>query len=270
VSLTPLAPVVLPPAQPATAALGAPAGTPQTAAGAGASFFDELGDDLGVNPPTAADDRAALARFAAIGVGPGRHPGHAANQTSDQARVAALAQGVTNAAGQIRAGNASTTNDVNGWDTLLDVGQYGSDFLLRAEVAQGGWGANIPAEAVYLRSVRDGQGRPYRGTTSYVLHFAAAGLPPARAFWSVTLYGADDFLVTNAENRYAIGDRTPNLQRNADGSLDIYIQADPPAGHESNWLPAPAGRFTLITRIYLPEQSVLDGSYRLPAVEEAG
>ena len=78
------------------------------------------------------------------------------------------------------------------------------------------------------------------------------------------------FLVTNAENRYAIGDRTPNLQRNADGSLDIYIQADPPAGHESNWLPAPAGRFTLITRIYLPEQSVLDGSYRLPAVEEAG
>ncbi len=253
-------------AEPAPAALGPPVGTPQSVSGVGAAFFNELGDDLSVNPPTSIPDKAALARFAAIGVGLGRHPADA----TDPAKEAMLAQGVSSAAAQIRAANASTANDVNGWETNLQLGQYGDDFLLRAEVAQGGWGANIPVEAVYLRSARDAEGRRYSGANRYVLHFASGSLPPARAFWSVTLYGPDLFLVENAEHRYAIGDRTPNLTRNTDGSLDIYIQHDPPAGHESNWLPAPAGAFNLIARIYLPEASVLDGSYRFPAVQPAG
>jgi len=86
------------------------------------------------------------------------------------------------------------------------------------------------------------------------------------AFWSVTLYGPDLFFVANPINRYAVGDRTPGLQYARDGSLDIYIQHDPPAGHESNWLPAPAGRFELTLRLYLPKAGVLDGHYEYPKV----
>jgi hypothetical protein len=50
------------------------------------------------------------------------------------------------------------------------------------------------------------------------------------------------------------------------GSLDIYIQHDPPPGHESNWLPAPSGSFSLSMRLYLPKASAIEGHYRYPTV----
>ena len=121
------------------------------------------------------------------------------------------------------------------------MGRYGADFLTRAVVAQSGWGANIPQEAMYVHSTTDGHGQPYSGAHDYVLHFPAGSLPPAKAFWSITLYGPDRFLVANPENRYAIGDRTPGLVTNADGSLDVYLQTTAPVGHAANWIPTPAG-----------------------------
>ncbi len=260
VRLEPLAPG---PAGPESAAsLGAAPGAPQKAADAGAAFFDELGDVLATNPPASDADRAALARFAAIGVGPGLHP--AGDGTAD-AR-AALAQGLAAGAARIEQERASTVSTVNGWESRRELGHYGGDFLLRATVAQAFWGANVPEEAVYLTSAEDGNGDAYSGARDYVLHFPAGALPPTRAFWSLTLYGPDMFLVENAAHRYAIGDRTPGLQANADGSLDLYLEQRAPAGHESNWLPTPAGPFLLMMRVYLPEPSVLDGTYQLPAV----
>jgi hypothetical protein len=259
-----LEPLVPPSGEPGSAAssLGAPPGTPQDVADAGATFFDELGDVLAVNPPASDADRAALARFAAIGIGPGRHP--AADATPDSR--AALAKGVADGAARIDQGTISSTHSVNGWESRQELGHYGDDFLLRAAVAQAAWGANVPEEAVYLLSEQDVNGDSYSGARGYVLHFAAGALPPTKAFWSLTVYGPDMFLVENPAKRYAIGDRTPGLQVNADGSLDLYLQQSPPPGHESNWLPTPAGRFALIMRIYLPEPTVLDGTYRLPAV----
>jgi hypothetical protein len=112
----------------------------------------------------------------------------------------------------------------------------------------------------------DSSGASFSGAHDYVLHFAAGGLPPVDAFWSVTLYGADHFFVANPINRYAIGDRTQGLQYGADGSLDIYLAHDAPAGHQANWLPTPTGSFSLSLRLYLPKPSVLDGSYRYPIV----
>jgi hypothetical protein len=99
-----------------------------------------------------------------------------------------------------------------------------------------------------------------------VLHFPAGGLPPVDAFWSVTLYGPDHFFTANPIDRYAIGDHSPGLRYGPDGSLDIYIQHDPPAGHEANWLPAPTGAFYLSMRLYLPQPPVLEGRYHYPTV----
>ncbi|MBF6557635.1 MAG: DUF1254 domain-containing protein [Acidimicrobiales bacterium] len=243
--------------------LGAARGSPQNVAQAGAAFFDELGDDLAVNPPTTSADRSELDRFASLGVGPGRHP--AANGTST--RRAALARGVSEGAAQVLRAVASTSHGVNGWVEHLDVGRYSSNFLVRAEIAQTGWGSNIPQEAVYINSSRDGHGDPYSGSRSYVMRFPAGSLPPAKAFWSLTAYGPDRFLVANAEDRYSIGSHTPRLQTNPDGSLDLYLQATLPSAHTSNWLPIPTDEFTLTMRIYLPLPPVLLGRYRLPPVE---
>jgi hypothetical protein len=73
--------------------------------------------------------------------------------------------------------------------------------------------------------------------------------------------------VPNPINRYDVSDRS-GLVANPDGSVDIYIRNAAPAGHESNWLPAPAGDFILWMRVYLPKQSVVEGSYTVPPVVE--
>jgi len=214
--------------------LGAPRGTPQDVSRAGASFFDELGDDLAINPPGTAADRAALVRFEPLGVGPGRHPA----RSNNQAQQAVLAQGVTEGAAQVERIASASGTEVDGWDTTdLQLGRYGDNFVLRAVVAQIGWGANIPAEAVYIASQRDRQGNPYSGSDDYVMHFAAGSLPPAKAFWSLTAYAPNGFLVANPTGRYNIGDHTTGLQTNDDGSLDLYLQHNPPTQHRSNWLP---------------------------------
>jgi hypothetical protein len=74
--------------------------------------------------------------------------------------------------------------------------------------------------------------------------FPPGGLPPNKAFWSLTMGDAQNRFVANSINRYSVSDRT-GLAPNTDGSVDIYIQNTAPAGHESNWLPAPSGKFTL-------------------------
>ncbi|MFT3818979.1 MAG: DUF1254 domain-containing protein [Rubrivivax sp.] len=123
----------------------------------------------------------------------------------------------------------------------VDVGAYGNDYLLRAFVAYAGLGALPNEEAIYPMAAADAEGKPLTGASRYVLHFDKDHMPPADAFWSLTMYGADQFFVANRIGRYAIGDRD-KLAFNADGSLDLYIQHESPGrDQESNWLPAPAG-----------------------------
>ena len=78
---------------------------------------------------------------------------------------------------------------------------------------------------------------------------------------------AQNHFVANPLNRYTVSDRS-GLVSNPDGSVDIYIRNTAPAGHESNWLPAPTGNFILWLRVYLPDQAVLNGKYRVPPVVE--
>jgi hypothetical protein len=123
----------------------------------------------------------------------------------------------------------------------------------------------------YPLIVSDSFGKTPTGDQNYVIHFAKVNLPPAHAFWSLTMYDADGFQVANPINRYAIGDRNA-LRYNADGSLDIYIQAPSPGkDKESNWLPSPKqGVLGLTMRLYAPERSVLDGSWKPPVLQRVG
>jgi len=165
---------------------------------------------------------------------------------------------------------AGVGTHVNGWFyQTATVGTYGTAYKLRGMGTLIGLGVNLPEDAVYPASFVDGDGKPYSGANRYVLHFDKGKLPPANAFWSVTLYDKDGFQVPNALSRFAIGDRD-KLKFNADGSLDVYIQNENPGpDKESNWLPAPAGEFNLAMRLYSPKRAILDGSWTPPPVKQA-
>lgn len=140
------------------------------------------------------------------------------------------------------------------WNNLR-AGDYGFDYFDRAAGALEGLVVHDREEAVYFSTYEDGAARFLDGESQYRVHFAADQLPPLqpRGFWSITMYGPDFQLVKNAVSRFSIGDRTPGLEYNADGSLDLYIQHEEPDNGASNWLPAPAaGLFRLNYRIYLP------------------
>jgi hypothetical protein len=78
----------------------------------------------------------------------------------------------------------------------------------------------------------------------------------------------DYYLVANPIGRYSIGDRTPGLRHDGDGSLTIVIQREQPASTDS-WLPAPAAPFRPLMRLYQPQPAILDGTYQVPPITQA-
>ena len=158
---------------------------------------------------------------------------------------------------------------INGWITMFGCGVPGNGMLLRAAHAQIFPGpVNVPQEAMYWWTNADGAGHPLSGKHDYIMHFPPGGLPPNDAFWSLTMGTAKNRFVPNPLNRYSVSDHS-GLGENRDGSVDIYIQNTAPAGHESNWLPAPIGHFILWLRVYVPGQAILDGDYKVPPVVRA-
>lgn len=165
---------------------------------------------------------------------------------------------------------SSMGRPVNGWLMNTDtMGVYGDYYLKRGMVAMVGLGANQPEDAIYPLNYADADGQPVQGTNNYVLHFAADQLPPVDAFWSVTMYDADGFQVANPIDRFAISSWMP-LKKNADGSLDIYIQHENPGpDKQSNWLPSPSsGTLGITMRLYAPQSSALNGDWAPPAIRK--
>ncbi len=171
---------------------------------------------------------------------------------------------------ELKNGMASAGELVKGWTyPRANIGDYGDDDDMRALVALGGLGALPRVEAMYLTARTDAAGAALDGSKAYT-----ATLPPflpVGGFWSLTMYQVEPdgrmFFVPNSLNRFAIGDRSPQLRANRDGSYDIFIQPTPPSGERIvNWLPAPKGKFALVWRAYLPKAELLDGSVRLPPV----
>ena len=158
------------------------------------------------------------------------------------------------------------TMTVNGWSTTMKAGQPGNGLLLRAACAKILPAINVVQEAAYWTTTVDSAGRRLNGQRAYVLQFPAGQLPPNDAFWSLTMTDVVGYMVHNPIERYSVGSRS-SLVPNDDGSIDIYLKRTAPAGHESNWLPAPAGNFKLMLRAYLPGRAVLDGEYHVPPVK---
>ena len=250
-------------------------------------FFEQLRVSMAAFPP-ADRDRTYQERFAPLGLFAAACP----YTDADPELAASLRDGLVAGREALESAlSGSSSPEQNGWSLTYHIFDYNLDFfevgaldddrwklpdgperyVMRAGAARGGLWGNHGYEAAYAMVGRDGGGEPLDGAHSYELRFPSP--PPCRAFWSVTMYDTSDyFLVENPINRYSIGDRTPGLVTARDGSLTIIIQHDEPREphRQANWLPAPAGPFRPVLRMYEPDLAVFDGTYELPPVTRTG
>ena len=157
----------------------------------------------------------------------------------------------------------------NGWTSTSNNAAFGTDYFARTAVAKSNILVNAPRETKYIYQDLDSKGQRLNGANKYTLTFAKDQTPPAYGFWSLTLYDAAHFFVPNELNRFSLGTKNKDLVLAKDGSLTIYVQADPPPeAQRANWLPAPKSDFTLYLRAYWPKTPVIDGSWTPPPVEK--
>jgi len=229
-------------------------------------FLSHATDLLAVNPPHPTDF-SQLARLAHLSIVPGQ-PFDA--KRFDAGQRADIEAGWKAARHDMASAGPKMGTRVNGWNIVTqNVGVYGNAYITRAVVALVGLGANQPEDAVYPLLTADACGEPLTGEHDYVIHFDPGQLPPAAAFWSVTMYDSEGYQAANEINRFAIGDRDP-LMFNADGSLDLYLQhTNPGPERESNWLPAPFGPLGVTMRLYAPKREAFDGTWTPPPVHRA-
>jgi hypothetical protein len=230
-----------------------------------AGFIGYLNFLLQFCQPIHPSETALMARFAKIGIGAGKAFEPA---KLDPALLKAIEQGAQDGLAAIKEFAAKQTSAT----TLFGTREFLTDniYMRRAAGAMVGIYANSVEEAIYPAYQLDGDGKPLTAKSDrYVLRFPPGELPPVKFFWSLTMYSVPDrFLVANPINRYSIGNLTAGLKPDADGGLTLYIQAQSPgADKESNWLPAPAGPLFMAIRMYGPEQRILAGDWKEPALK---
>jgi hypothetical protein len=237
----------------------------------GAAYFKLFAELLKTNPP-AAEDAPMVAKLAKIGLVPGQDfdaskldpavaKGIAAAPKPAQEKISDIKEAIL-------AGHAKVEN---GWMFFPKTGVYGTGYRNRALITWYGLGANRPQDAVYPTSEGPELLKKYSGANKYVMRFDKGQLPPAKGFWSITMYDGQYFFVPNPINRYTVSSRN-KLKTNPDGSIDVYVQNESPGkDKESNWLPAPKGEFVLMMRLYWPSEtppSILDGTWKPPEVQK--
>jgi hypothetical protein len=229
-------------------------------------LLDHIGQVMRWYLPSSADSGDPLVgSFHRIGLSAARGFDH---ESLDEATTTGLARAAVTSERIIEARAADHGENTNGWRYNAAGGHAGYDFALRAALAKHGLGAQLASELVDPSCNVDADGDPLHGRHAYRLHFPPGELPPASVFWNMSLFGENLTFVNNDAGRHSMGSTTDGLAGNTDGSLSVHIQHDRPDDQlaEANWLPAPDGPFNLTMRLYGPATSVLDGSYRLPAI----
>jgi hypothetical protein len=230
----------------------------------GEMFFKRLAALLKENPPYPGDTKS-LEMLKKIGIEPGKD--------FDTSKLDPdTLKGINKAPGVVWLKFATGPYEmktVNGWINMFNIGRFGTDYETRAFVAYFGLGALTSDDCIYPSAVLDGEGKVLDGAQKYVMHFEKNGVPPSHVgVWSISPY-RENFYVHNPIERYGLLSGMP-LKYNADGSLDVYIQAKSPGpDKEANWLPCPpSGPFNLTIRVYQPKKEILDGTYKLPPVKK--
>jgi hypothetical protein len=256
-----------PPVGPTPAA--AAAGTPsEQVREMGAHFYVRMAELMKAGNWPAPHDLPLLRRLAALSLVPGQpFPLDAFNGPVRAALERAVQEGWKD----LQTSSAQAGANVNGW-RMPDraIGDYGTDYALRAKIAFIGLGASTVEDTVYARALADSNGATLDGTKRYIFHFTKDALPPVNGAWSVTVYDTRNLFFDNPLERYKLGDRD-NLKKNADGSIDLYVGATTPGPErEPNWLPIPPqGPFSFILRLYWPKADAIDGKWKPPHLLQA-
>ncbi|MFU2325909.1 DUF1254 domain-containing protein [Pseudomonas sp. NFX98] len=212
-------------------------------------------------------EKDLLARFKTIGIEAGK-PFNLTKLSADQRK--ALEDGISDAKAEFADFKKTRvdTHQVTSGDFFGTRDHLKGNYLYRYAGANMGIFGNSAEEANYIGYFVDKDGQPVDASKhDYTLHFDKGALPPADAFWSLTMYdGKNKLLVANPLNRYLINSRMlPDLKLDADGGLTLYLQKKAPAKDlQSNWLPAPSGPFYGILRLYLPKPEVTNGQWKMP------
>ena len=242
------------------------------------NFFEYLDFALQFAPPEA-NETEIRAKLARIGIGAGKTFDFKDLSLEHKAEVAL---GMKEGEKKVDEAVANAGKAINGWRVSSlpgDSAHYNGDWLKRAAAAKAGIYGNDAVEAMYPITRVDGDGQTLDGSKhNYTLTFPPGQQPPVNAFWSLTMYdGKTQLLIENPINRYLINSpMLPNLKKNPDGSLTLYIQKDSPGkAKESNWLPAPNDTIYLVMRLYWPKTeapSILppgEGTWQPPAIVAA-
>lgn len=223
-----------------------------------------------IAPPTAAD-APMVEKMAQIGIVPCESFALGKLPADVQEALAHLPQ---EALQKISDNQSSLGEMVEGWQITKGLGAFGTEYMKRAVVAAFGWPSNVEQDAVYPYTTVDSTGAPLNGANRYTLTFAKGEEPPAKGFWSITMYEIDHgwWFFPNELNKFTVSPRN-DLKANADGSVTLYFQNESPGeDKQANWLPAPKGDFILMLRMYWPQESdpsILDGTWTPPRVVRA-
>lgn len=230
--------------------------------GCALAFLQQLGSvlaDIGTRP----EDDTVIASLSRIGLAPAKGLKF---DHLDAGQRSAIAAGLRDGETLVRAKTHELGRKVNGWSINYRGASFGNDHLLRAAVALDQIYIVEADEALYPNARVDSDGDVLDGRHRYRIRFPPGALPPVGAFWSITLYFSKGFMVPNPIDRWSIGDRTPNLAFEDDGSLEILVQQAQPEQGNGNWLPAPAEPFMLLMRLYCPLARARDGQWVPPPV----
>lgn len=228
------------------------------------TYFSMLANLMGANPPQKQDENM-IKNLAKLGI----YPGKKFDINKVNPKIKTVLEKAPKLALMKIKNYGRQTAQINSWKISYNAGDFGTNYLQRAFVALNVLGANLPEDALYYHAETDVNGQLLNGKDRYTITFGKDELPPVNAFWSITMYDEQNFLVPNSLNRYSLGSRS-QFKYNKDGSLTIFIQHDEPGvDSEQNWLPPPTGLFKLILRLYWPKQEVLDKRWNVPDIRKS-
>jgi hypothetical protein len=231
------------------------------------TFFGLARRLLADNPPRT-EDRGVMDRARQVGL---FTAGGGAWTAADVWLQDSVEEGVARGREAVRARAAAVMDEARGrWRIDRRGSGFGTDYLRRAGAARAPFGADLPADALAAVTRTDAAGRPLNGGHRYVLRFDRDAPPPVHGFWALSTHAAPRTANPSAAQSSSLGDRD-GLTVDGDGSLRVHIQHDRPR-HQSrpNWLPAPAGDFSLVLRLYWPYEELVAGRWTPPAVARLG
>jgi len=120
----------------------------------------------------------------------------------------------------------------------------------------------------YLMTFKDKDGQEFAGGNTYRLSVPANA--PVTQYWSATVYDGETHALVRNMQWASRSSQTPGLQKNGDGSVDVYFGPKAPAGKESNWVPTDANRkFEVLFRLYGPQKPLFDKTWKLSDIEKS-